>query len=382
MNEKKTFCLVSSQYLPHVGGVENYVYNLSRELSSRGHSVIIVTSFIEGTEEYERDGNIEIYRLPSWQLMGGRFPVLKPSLKRRGLKRILASRKIDLMLVNMRFYFISLYALKLAKKLKISSVMLDHGSSHLNTGGALTSKLGEWFEHWITWREKKYCKSFAGVSKESLKWIKHFKIESDLLLPNAVDFDRFLSYSLAPVRDFRKEYGIPENDTVISFVGRLTVEKGIEQLVRSVNRINEKRRDVWLLAAGAGYMQERLEPTACEHVRFVGQLPTSEVAALLSASDIFCLPSFSEGFPTCVIEACVCKNFIITTERGDAKEIVKSKEHGIILPTNEENGVYEALLSVLDEHEHRRHAAELCYEIVKNNYTWVHTADKFLTVSE
>ncbi len=380
MNEKKTVCLVSSQYLPHVGGVENYVYNLSRELSARGHSVIIVTSSIEGEAEYERDGSIEIYRLPSWQLMGGRFPVLKPSKKRRELGGILAERKIDLMLVNMRFYFISLYALKLAKKLGIPSVMLDHGSSHLNTGGRLTSKLGEWFEHWITWREKKYCGRFAGVSKESLKWIRHFKINSDLLLPNAVDFDRFLKYKCTPVRDFRGEYGIPEGDIVISFVGRLTVEKGIEQLVRAVGRINEKRRDVWLLAAGAGYMKERLEPTKSDRVHFVGQLPTNEVAALLSASDIFCLPSFSEGFPTCVIEACVCKNFIITTERGDAKEIVKSKEHGIILPTNEEEGVYEAILSVLDEGDYRRRAAELCYNIVKDNYTWVHTADKFLTL--
>lgn len=382
MNQKKTICLVSSQYLPHVGGVENYVYNLSRVLAQRGHNVIIVTSFIDGTSEYERDGNIEIYRLPSWQLMDGRFPVLKPSLKRRRLKKLLAERKIDLVLVNMRFYFISLYALKLARKLGIPSIMLDHGSSHLNTGGRLTSKLGEWFEHWITWREKKYCSRFAGVSKESLKWIKHFKIESELFLPNAVDFERFLKYSSEPVRNFRVEYGIPDDDVVISFVGRLTVEKGIEQLVRAVNKINKSRRDVWVLAAGAGYMKERLMQDKSDRVHFVGQLSTPEVAALLSSSDIFCLPSFSEGFPTCVIEACVCKNFIITTERGDAKEIVKSREHGIILPDNNEEGVYEAILCVLDDIDYRKRAAELCYSIVKENYTWNHTADKFLALMD
>ena len=119
---------------------------------------------------------------------------------------------------------------------------------------------------------------------------------------------------------------------------------------------------------------------ASKTTRFVGQIPTPDVAALLLESDIFCLPSFSEGFPTCVIEASVCDTFVITTARGDAKEIVRNREHGIILPDNNEEGVYEALLSVLDEKEYREKAAKLCHDIVDNNYTWKHTANKFLSL--
>jgi glycosyltransferase involved in cell wall biosynthesis len=370
-------CLVSSQYLPHVGGVENYVYNLSRTLAARGHKIVIITSLAKGLAEYEKDGNIEIFRLPSWQLMGGRFPVLALG-GRKKIKKELESRSIDFMLVNMRFYFISLFALKLAKKLKIRSMVLDHGSSHLNTGGKLTSKLGELFEHMITAREKRYCREFAGVSKESLGWLRHFGIESNILLCNAVDFERFEQYGASPVRDFRAEYGIPKDDIVISFVGRLTVEKGIGELVGAVKRINSERGDVWLLAAGSGYMRERLEGIKSEKTHFVGSLSTPEVAALLKASDIFCLPSYSEGFPTCVIEACVMKNYVITTRRGDAKEIVKDENYGIILPDSNEDGVYNAISSVLDKPEHRRKAGELCYDTVKNNYTWEHTANVFL----
>ena len=378
MSDIKRICLVSSQYLPHVGGVENYVYNLSRELAKRGHLVTIVTSLADGTSEYESDGNIEVFRLPSLQLMNGRFPVLKKSKTLKRVSRELAERNFDLMLVNMRFFFISLWAVKLAKRLGIKCIMLDHGSSHLNTGGRLTSKLGELFEHWITWREKHYCKTFAGVSKESLGWLRHFGIESDLLLCNAVDLETFEKYRDEPTRNFRREYGIPEDAIVISFVGRLTVEKGIEQLVNAVRHINETRRDVYLLAAGGGYLRERLEKTKSDSTYFVGQVSTPDVASLLSCSDIFCLPSFSEGFPTCVIEACVAHNYIITTYRGDAKEIVTDKEHGIILPDNNENGVYEAIVSVLDDPCHRSNAAELCYEKVVNNFTWRHTADALL----
>lgn len=382
MSNIKNVCLVSSQFLPHVGGVENYVNNLSIELASRGHNVTIVTSLAEGLSEYEKNGNIEIFRLPSYQLMNGRFPVLKGGKRLRQFKKEFKSRKYDLMLVNMRFFFISLFAVKLAKKTGTRVIMLDHGSTHLNTGGKLTTKLGEWFEHWITWREKKYCKEFAGVSKESLNWIKHFKINSDLLLNNAVDVEKFEGYVANPTRDFRKEYNIPSTDILISFVGRITVEKGIRQLVNVVKKINESRGDVWLLAAGGGYLVDELTPIKSPNTHFVGQIPSNEIAQLLKQSDIFCLPSFSEGFPTCVLEASICDTFVITTRKGDAKEIIKSRDYGIILPDNNEDGLYEALVDVLDKKEYRERAAALSKDIVVNNYTWKNTADSLIKLME
>ncbi len=380
MNKK--ICLVSSQYLPHIGGVENYVFNLSRELASRGHEVTIVTSHIEGTPKYEKNGNIEIYRLPSYQLMNGRFPVLKSNKETKQIKKELLNKHFDLMLVNMRFYFISLWALKLAKKMGVKAVMLDHGSSHLNTGSKLTTKMSEWFEHWITWREKKYCKNFAGVGKTTLEWIKHFGIESDLVLNNAVDLEKFEEYKKNQVRDFRQEYNIPKDAIVISFVGRLTVEKGVLELTNVMKRVNEARKDVYCLLAGGGYLKEEVEKIKSENTILVGQIPTPEIVSLLCQSDIFCLPSYSEGFPTCVIEACVCDSFIITTYRGDAKEIVIDNEHGIILPDANKDGLYEAIMSVLDKDEAREKAIRLCYDRVVNNYTWKNTADALLNLIE
>ena len=380
MSEAKSICIVTSQYLPHVGGVENYVYNLSRELAGRGHKITIVTSLIEGTPEYECNEGVEIYRLPSLQLMNGRFPVLKRSKSRKVFEKSIKEKNFDIMLVNMRFYFISLWAVKLAKKHGIKSVMLDHGSSHLNTGGKLTSKVGELFEHFITWREKRYCKNFAGVGKTTLEWIKHFGIESDVVLNNAVDIAKFSEYIENPVRNYRSEFNIPDDSIVISFAGRITVEKGVKELINVMKKVNETRKDVYCLLAGGGYLREPLEEIKSENTIFLGQIPTPEIAALLCQSDIFCLPSYSEGFPTCVIEACVCNSFIITTYRGDAKEIVKDSSYGIILPDANEHGLYNAIMSVLDKKEYRENAVRLCYERVINNYTWEHTADKLLTI--
>lgn len=382
MKETKSICIVSSQYFPHVGGVEQYVDNFTRELLRLGHSVTILTSAMEGVDSYEKDGNLEIFRLPTLQFMGGRFPVLKPSGELRRFTKNFKKRKFDVMLVNMRFYFISLYAVRLAKKMKLRCIMLDHGTSHLNTGEKITSKLGEWFEHGITWLEKRYCKEFAGVSGATLEWVRHFHINSDTRLYNAVNLEKFEKLKAAKTRNFRKEFGIPEDDIVISFVGRVTIEKGIRQLVHVVNKINKKRKDVWLIAAGDGYLMDEMKEVACDHIHLIGQVGMEDVVSLLDTSEIFCLPSFSEGFPTCVLEAGICDNFVITTYRGGAKELITGEEYGIILPDNNEDGLYKALMDVIDRTDYRTEAARRCHERIASNYTWEQTVKKFLSLIE
>ena len=380
MTEGKSICIVSSQYLPHLGGVEQYVDNFARELVSLGNRVTIITSEIKGAKEYEVEGNLRIIRLPSIPFMGGRFPVLKCNNKLREWTKIIKNEKYDVMLVNTRFYFLSLYAVILAKKMNLRCIILDHGTSHLNTGGKITSKLGEVFEHCITWLEKRYVKEFAGVSGAVLEWIQHFNINSETILYNSINVDEFNNIKKNTKRNFRLEYNIPEYAVVISFVGRFTIEKGIEELVKAILKINETRKDVYLLAAGSGYLFDKLTPVINDNIFFVGSLIKEDVVAMLKACDIFCLPSVSEGFPTTVLEAAVCDNFIISTYRGGTKELIKSSEYGIILPDNNWEGLYEAIMDVADKKEYRLSAALRCKNDIEKNYTWNATAKKFLSI--
>jgi glycosyltransferase involved in cell wall biosynthesis len=383
IKNKKCICIVSPQYLPHVGGVENYVYNFAKELISRGHTVTVVTSEFGGAPEYERDGEMEIYRLPSYSLMKGRMPVLKNNKKVREFSKEFAKKHFDAMLIMTRFYFLSLWAVKIAKKMGLRCIILDHGSAHVNTGNKFTSAIGRVYEHWITAREKRYCKEFAGCSRAVAKWIEHFKIYTDVVLYNAIDVEKFLSLKANACRDFRAEYNIPKDDLLIAFVGRLTLEKGLHLLVHAMNKVYEKRRDVHLLIAGSGYLREELEKVMCENVHFVGVIPTPEVAALLSSSNVLCLPSLStEGFPTVILEGVVCDNYVITTSGGGAKELITDRDYGIILPENTVDALYEAIMDVADDREYREAATARCYDRVINNYTWKHTADAFLNLLE
>ena len=99
-----TICFFSAQYLPTVGGVERYTYNLARRVVKAGHKALVVTSALPGLPDHETDAEgIEILRLPVWPLMNGRFPVLRPGRDFSRLEKLLWGRKIDFCLINTPF---------------------------------------------------------------------------------------------------------------------------------------------------------------------------------------------------------------------------------------------------------------------------------------
>ena len=73
----KRYCIFSAQFLPHMGGVENYTYNISKELIKRGNKVVVVTNNTTASPLRENIEEIEVMRFPCFNFIGGRFPVMK-----------------------------------------------------------------------------------------------------------------------------------------------------------------------------------------------------------------------------------------------------------------------------------------------------------------
>ena len=65
----KTICIFSAQYLPHMGGVEQYTYNLAKALTKMGNKVTVVTSNVMNSETYEETDGIMVFRLGCFNLM-------------------------------------------------------------------------------------------------------------------------------------------------------------------------------------------------------------------------------------------------------------------------------------------------------------------------
>lgn len=383
MSKKDVYCIFSAQYLPHLGGVERYTYNLAKTLRKKGNNVIVVTSKIDDYPETELMDGIRVYRLPCINLLDGRYPVLKFWSKdtRRILNRI-KKHNIKLVIVNTRFYLHSLAGVRFGFKNKIATITIDHGTSHLSVHNKVLDEIGGWWEHFITWLDKRYCKDFYAVSLASCDWLNHFHIKAKGALYNALDMNDINKLIENREKNIRSKYNISSDAKVIVFTGRLLEEKGIIPLVSSVERICKDREDVYLFLVGDGPLEEYVNKHKNEHIIPLGRREYQDVISILCDSDIFCMPSFSEGFSTSVLEAVACGCYVITTERGGSKEIILSRDYGTIIKNNDEDLVYNAIVEVLDDSEKRKSAWDKSYKKLIEEFTWDVTTDKVLAISK
>lgn len=373
MNKK--YCIFAAQFLPHMGGIENYTYNISKELIKRGNEVAIVTNNTTGSPLREELDGIKVLRFPCYNLINGRFPVMKLNKDFWKIHRYLKNHDYDIVVINARFYLHSIYAALYAKKKHIKSICIEHGTSHLSVHNKVLDFVGGVYEHFHTGILKKICKHYYGVSEACREWSAHFGIQSEGVLYNAVDLNKIERLKENCNRDFRREFLIKEDDQVIVFTGRLLKEKGIYELIEAVEQFNKTHKPVYLMIAGEGEEKEYVELHKSEYIIPLGRLQFQDVIALLEQSDIFCLPSVSEGLSTSALEAAACKCYVITTERGGTKELVIDEDHGIVMRDNSVNNIYKAIEKVTSDEELRKKGQDLCYNRLKNKFTWEHTTD-------
>lgn len=380
---EEVYCIFSAQYLPHMGGVENYTYNLAKKLIERNRSVIIVTLNTANVECYEKKDGLEIFRFPCYNFINGRYPIAKKDGKYHDLLVEFKNRHIDYMIVNTRFYLHSLFAVKYAYKRKIPAIVIEHGTSHLSVNNILFDKIGAIWEHILTSRVKRYCKEYYGVSLACCEWLKHFGINGKGALYNALDFSVVEELKKNVSREeFCNRNGIPSDAIIVAFTGRFIEEKGIKQLLSAIKSVQKRYEKVYLCLAGAGQLEEYIKSNITEGIILLGRLNNQQIIELLVASDIYCLPSVSEGFSTAVLEAAACKSYIITTRRGGSIELISSDGYGTIIDHNTQELIVDALKKSIEDVEGRKNAVEATYLKVKQNFTWDSTATEVINVFE
>lgn len=376
---KRKYCIVSAQYRPHTGGVENYTFHLSQELKKLGNEVTILTSHIPGTKNGESDQGVSVLRFPSIQLGGGRFPIPCISRKFVGMQTWLDKQDFDIFVVNTRLYLLCLYFVYYAHRRNIPCMVIDHGTTHITMGKGLVKTAGEFYEHILTSFIKHRCKRFYGVSKASCQWLRHFGITGKGVLYNSIDYEAVTNQAVSSI-GYRELYGIPDTAYIITFVGRLTREKGIMQLVEAFKMLTNK--NTVLFVAGDGPLKEDIEKQKSSNTHLLGNLPHENVIDLLRQSDCFCLPSDSEGFATTVLEAAACECYVVTTKTGGTKEFIKDMIFGTILEDNRPDTILSALCAVLDNSKQCEKMAVAAGKYLKDHYTWKITADKLAKIIE
>jgi glycosyltransferase involved in cell wall biosynthesis len=147
--------------------------------------------------------------------------------------------------------------------------------------------------------------------------------------------------------EVRSELHIPPDSTVVGIVGRLSEEKGgVDVLIRAIARLRKINPNLRLLVVGDGPLRGNLEALADESapggaIMFTGT--RNDVAHLLSAMDLFVLPSLNEALPIVVLEAMAAGLPVIATNVGGVPEIVEHEKTGLLVAPGSEDALYSAL---------------------------------------
>ncbi len=155
-------------------------------------------------------------------------------------------------------------------------------------------------------------------------------------------------------------------------LAQLLPRKNHQLLLRAFARLPEDLRESASLEfIGGGPTREQLERLAAElgiadKVTFAGRLPHEEMVRHLQQSDIYCLPTLSEGMPVATIEAMACGLPVIASRVDGLPESIKEPTCGILVPPGDLEALTEALVDAL----HRDWDRQAIREHILSHFTW------------
>ncbi|MBK9161533.1 MAG: glycosyltransferase [Nitrosomonadales bacterium] len=156
----------------------------------------------------------------------------------------------------------------------------------------------------------------------------------------------------------RRALNIPEDAQVILFVGRITVDKGVHELLEAFRETKNELNRVHLVFVGpfdsdsgvtGGISRRDIEGIQDTHVVSYTACPE----AYMSIADILCLPSYREGFGTVVIEAAAMGVPTVGSNIYGLSDAVVDNETGILVPPRDSSALARALSMLLTDGERR-----------------------------
>jgi glycosyltransferase involved in cell wall biosynthesis len=152
--------------------------------------------------------------------------------------------------------------------------------------------------------------------------------------------------------ELRRSFGWPEDVPLALFAGRLMPQKGVDDLILTLDLLQHVRPALKTLIVGDGPLRSELEETArafqlLDKVRFLGH--RDDVPRLLAAADMLVLPSLYEGLPNVVLEAMRFRKPVVATAAPGTTEVVVDGETGLLTPLKNPPALAKAIRTLVDD---------------------------------
>jgi glycosyltransferase involved in cell wall biosynthesis len=330
-----------------LGGTEIATYNLAKQLARRGHEIHVITTHDRGLPFFRKENDFYVHRI-AW-----------PKIRFIGifsfwLQMLPKIRAIKPDIVHAQDFTIGVPALVIKKILKIPYVVWGRGTD--------VNRSSPFFRIIIKLLIQN-ADAVLALTEDMRKNLKKINNTEICVVPNGIDLD---------------EYNTPisciKNKKIILFVGRLHPVKGVPYLIIAMKSILDKIPDSKLLLVGYGNEKEMLEALTIQlgiqkHVEFVGKVTPEVVKTFMQQSDVFVLPSLSEGFPNVILEAMACGLPIVASRVGGIPDIITNEINGFLVENKDSDEMADKIILLLGDDSLRRKICDINKNLVKK-YSW------------
>lgn len=385
--------VLSAYYFPVQGGSETHARALAAYLQKAGFDLRVVTKRVDANSPaVERIDDVPVYRVP-------------PAGERTGFRKWLMIPFAFAKIVSLRREFDLIYcpgyqgigvAAIMAGRLLGRPVVLRSGNLGVLAGGNWNAPLARWglggstaVVRWLKGRLRAiYMAADAFVC--NCREIETEALECQVprnhvhYLPNAVDLTRFQAPVDGERAQIRASAGWPADALICLYVGRLSTEKGVLDVLAAWREVRHDNALLILVGPDmtgnpldAGPLARRYvsEHGMGDRVRFHGA--SRDVAHLLRAADIYVQPSHYEAFSNAVIEAMATGLPVVASRVGGMLDCIVDDENGLLSTPADAADIARKLQRAIDDAGLRARLGERARQTVVDQFDEVKVFQKF-----
>ncbi|HEC37809.1 MAG TPA: glycosyltransferase family 1 protein, partial [bacterium] len=187
-----------------------------------------------------------------------------------------------------------------------------------------------------------------------------------IVVEDGIDFTRFSGN--INVEDIKKELNIDDSKIVISFISRLFELKGIEDLLDIAKEIIQEDESVIFLIAGMGSLERKVKREASLEKNLIYLGYRNDVPNLLAISDIYVLPSYSEGLSPAILEAMGSGLPVVTTNVGSNPDISINGEECYLFEPGDKLSLKKIMIRLIHDKSLREEMGKYNKKKIQQNF--------------
>ena len=189
-----------------------------------------------------------------------------------------------------------------------------------------------------------------------------------------IDLRRFNRNAAIPREEILKQYQIPSQATILLYLGRINRDKGINELVTAFINLNKKIESIYLFLVGPLEDKSIKLPENIGHMKVLGATLNPE--KFYSVADIFCLPSYREGFGTAVLEASAYGIPSVGTRIPGLVDSIEDNVTGFLVEPRNTLSLETALEKMICQKDLRRKLGQNAYKRIVRDFDYKLMAKK------